>query len=86
MVNLHRRLQALEKRLVSEPIRLQMPDGRVVTLPCDCAGDLLLQACRGARTPEIELLAQSISSTEPGGGHLVDLARALVNTPTEEIG
>ena len=31
-MNLHRRLEALEKELVSEPIILHMPDGSTETL------------------------------------------------------
>jgi hypothetical protein len=29
----------------------------------------------------MELIAQSISSVEPGGGHMIDLVRALLNGP-----
>ena len=86
IANLNRRLQALEKGVVNEPIILKMPDGSTVTLrgAGDSMLDLLARACRGERTREIELIAQSISSTEPGGGHLVDLARAILNSPTED--
>ena len=79
----HRRLETLEKGLVTEPATLLMPDGRTETLqgPRDFVLELLSRACCGERTPETELLAQSISSTEPGGGHLLDLARALLNGP-----
>ena len=63
-----------------------MADGRTVTLRGggDYALDLLACAYRGARTPEIELIAQSISSSERDGGHLVDLARAILNSPRED--
>jgi len=47
---------------------------------------LLARACREERTPDVELVAQSISSTEPGGAHLIDLARAILNSPNEEAG
>ena len=85
-MNLKRRLKALEKGLIAEPITLLMPNGNTVTLRGggDYALDLLACAYRGARTPEIALIAQSISSTELGGGHLVDLARAILNSPTED--
>jgi hypothetical protein len=56
-----------------------MPDGRIVTLP-NRSGylfDLALRALAGVRTPEMELIAQSISSFEPGGGHLLDIVRAF---------
>jgi hypothetical protein len=81
--NLRRRLAALETQLVSAPILLQMPDGSAVTFPGEDVLGLLAKAVRGDRTPEVELLAQSVSSTEPDGAHLVDLARAILNSPTE---
>jgi hypothetical protein len=83
MSNLRRRLELLEARLITEPIILQMPDGRTETPPggrkrvCE----LLARACQGERTPEMELIAQSISSSEPGGGHMIELVRALLNGP-----
>jgi hypothetical protein len=84
-MNLHRRLELLEKRLTSEPVVLQMPDGRVERLRGrgDYLLDLVLRAWRGDRTPEMELIAQSISSTEPGGGHMLDLVQAMLNGPKD---
>jgi len=79
-MNLHRRLEALERQITSEPILLLMPDGRTETLRGDVL-DLFSRALREDRTPEIELIAQSIGSVEPGGGHMMDLARALLNGP-----
>jgi hypothetical protein len=85
-VNLRRRLAILEQQLTSEPIVLLMPDGRTETLSGSGAAvvDLFARAFRGERTPEIELIARSISSTEPGGAHMIDLARALLNRPNED--
>jgi hypothetical protein len=68
-MKLNRRLQALEKG--------------TVRLPSNAAVGLLARACRDDRTPEVELVAQSISSTEPDGAHLLDLARAILNSPNE---
>ena len=82
--HIHRRLEALEQRLTSEPVTLIMPDGRTETLRGDCISELLSGACRGERTPQMELLSQSIASTEPGGGHLLDLARAILNSPVDQ--
>jgi hypothetical protein len=82
-INLNRRLEALERQLTSEPIVLLMPGGRTETLRGD-ALDWFSRAIRGDRTPEIELIAQSESSTEPGGGHMIDLMRALLNGPPED--
>jgi len=81
-VNLYRRLALLEQQLTSEPIVLLMPDGRTETLRGDVL-DLFSRAIRGDRTPEIELIAQSESSTEPGGAYMIDLVRALLNGPAE---
>ncbi|MGA2716281.1 MAG: hypothetical protein ABSG41_24560 [Bryobacteraceae bacterium] len=44
---------------------------------------LFLRACHRERTPEMELIARSISSTEPGGALIIDPARALLNGPGE---
>lgn len=79
-LNLHRRLEALERGLTSEPILLLMPDGRTETLRGDVL-DLFSRAIKGDRTPEIELIAQSKGSREPDGAHMIDLARALLNGP-----
>jgi hypothetical protein len=81
MRNLRRRLELLEKKRTSEPLILKMPDGRTETLRGHHARDLLARACRGDLTPEMELIAQSVSSTEPDGAHFVELARAILNSP-----
>ena len=85
-LNLRRRLDALEGQLTSEPILLLMPDGHIETLPGhnDYVLDLLSRAVRGDRTPEMELVARSVSSIEPGGAHMIDLARAFLNGPVED--
>jgi hypothetical protein len=83
-INLRRRLEALEKGLISgEPILLLMPDGRTEALRDDVL-DLFSRSIRGERTPEMELISQSISSVEPGGAHMIDLARALLNGPRQD--
>jgi hypothetical protein len=82
--NLRRRLEALERGLCSvEPIVLLMPDGSTETLPGynDYLLDLLGRALEGDRTPEMDLVARSVSSTEPGDAHMIDLVRALLNGP-----
>ena len=42
-----------------------------------------VRALDGDRTPEMELIARSVSSTEPDGAHMIEFARALLNSPTE---
>jgi hypothetical protein len=86
MRNLRRRLELLEKQLTREPIVMQMPDGRSETLQGrgDYVLDLLSRACRGDRTPEMELIAQSMRSIEPDGAHMLDLMRAFLNGPRRD--
>jgi hypothetical protein len=84
-MNLQRRLELLEKRL-SGSITLFMPDGRTETLRGGRyhAFDLFMRACNGERTPDMELVAQSIGSIEPGGAHMLDLLRGLLNRVPDE--
>jgi hypothetical protein len=49
------------------------------------AGAKITRAVRGDRTPEVELIAQSVSSTEPDGAR-IDLVRALLNGPVDSAG
>lgn len=79
---LRRRLHMLEQHAISEPVTLVMPDGRTEILR-GSAPELLGRAWRGERGPGIGLIARSISSVEPGGGHLIDLARAILNSPLQ---
>lgn len=86
MRSLSMRLSRLEGRHFSQvPITLLMPDGRTETLRGggDYLGDLVSRAVYGDRTPDVELLARSVSSTEPGGGRMLELARAILNSPAE---
>ena len=82
-INIQRRLEALERRLVSEPILLLMPNGRTETLrgPRYFALDLFRRACEGERTSEVDLIAQSVSSFEPGRAHMLDLVRGVLANP-----
>jgi hypothetical protein len=83
--NLRQRLGALERDHSSaEPIILHLPDGRTEALPSRDAVGLLGCALRGERTPEMELIARSVSSSEPDGAHMIDLARALLNGPADD--
>ena len=85
-MNPPRRLEALEKGLTAEPpITLLMPDGRVEMLrgDGDYLAELVARAIYGNRAPDVDLLARSVNSTEPGGGRMLELARAILNSPTE---
>jgi hypothetical protein len=82
-LKLRRRLESLEKRLTSGAIVLQMPDGSQHYLRGrrNYASRMLGWALRGEWTPEMKLIAQSVSSIEPGNGKLVELAMALIGSP-----
>jgi hypothetical protein len=66
---------------------LQVPDGRTVTLRGrgDYVLDLFLHACREEKTPDVELLAQSVGPIQDSDGHLLELARAILNSPKEDL-
>jgi hypothetical protein len=81
-MNLKGRLARLERKLTGqEPIVLHMADGSVVKLPGDCAFAVIDCIRRGERTRETDLVSRSISSTEPDGALLIDMARAILNSP-----
>jgi hypothetical protein len=84
--HIYRRLELLEKRFTSEPIVLFMPDGSAEMLRGrgDYLLDLFVRACHGERTPELELIAQSVSSAEPGGGQMIELTRDALNRPKDD--
>src|ERR1035438_5176131 len=67
-MKLKQRLNALEREINCEPVVLHMVGGRREILPGNQACGLLARSICNERTPAIELVAQSISSTEPGGG------------------
>jgi hypothetical protein len=87
-MNLKRRLQSLERRLICDPTTLFFADGTATQISArgDYVMNLFSAAARSERSPQIELVARSIGSEEPGGGHLLELARALLNGPLEEQG
>jgi hypothetical protein len=89
-VNLRRRVAALEKRLISEPTLLIMPDGSTASIPgrSDLL-NLLVVAARGVNiSPEqgaqLDLIRRSTSAMQPGGGRLVELIRCCVLGPGKE--
>jgi hypothetical protein len=84
------RLKALESKLSPCSIDLLMPSGQHILLPggSKTAGKLLGACMHGASSPEqqkwLDLIAQSEESVESDGGHLIELARAILNSPHEE--
>jgi hypothetical protein len=89
-MKLHRRLEALEKRLINEPTILTMPDGTTATISGDVDylrqllgsifGDRLISS---GQTKHLDLIRRSTESREPDGAHLIDLIRALLNSPAD---
>jgi hypothetical protein len=91
-MNLNRRLEALEKELVSESATLTMPDGRTVMIPG--RGDYLLRllgrtfdcADNSREQAHLDLIRRATSSKEPGGGRMVELIRVMLLGPATVIG
>jgi hypothetical protein len=89
-VNLRRRLAALEKRLISEPTLLTMPDGSTASIPgrTDLLNLLVLAAHGINISPEqatqLDLIRRSTDAIEPGGGRLTELIRCCVLGPGRE--
>ena len=73
-MNLRRRLAALEKRLISEPTLLMMPDGSTARIPGrgEYRLKLFMVAARGAnisaeQVAELDLIRRSTDAIEPSG-------------------
>jgi hypothetical protein len=90
MMNLKKRLAALEKGLNAEPTILWMPDGS----SCCISGNndhilRLVATVFGGATPEqeleLDLIRRSDSIQEAGGGHMLELLRAILLSPVSEV-
>ena len=90
-MNLRRRLASLEKRLISEPTLLSMPDGRTASIPG--RGEYLLKlfvvAARGAnisaeQAAELDMIRRSTDAIEPAGGRMVELIRCFLRGSAKE--
>jgi hypothetical protein len=87
-MNLNRRLATLERGFITEPTMLTMPDGSTVSI--NGPGDYLLQlggvavdgeSISPQQAAHLDLIRRCTGSKEPGGGHMVDLIRALLLDP-----
>jgi len=90
-MNLRRRLEALEKRIISEPTLLMMPDGSTASIPghVDYLFRLFGVAVGGdnispEQAAQLDLIRRSTGAREPSGGHMVDLIRCFVLGPARE--
>ena len=88
-MNIRQRIAQLEQKITTDPIVLTMADGTEMPLPLSTDPFKLLGiATKGTANPsqqrQLDLIAQSVSSREPDGAHLVDLLRAYLNGPVRE--
>ena len=88
-MKLKRRIEALEMGLITDPTILTMPDGRTVTItgPGDYMVRLLGVVFRGAtpaQAAQLDLIRRSTEISEPGGGHMAELVRALLLSPVDD--
>ena len=89
-MRLEKRIQALETRLITDPVVLHFADGSTRKM-CD-RGDFLLSLALDARggadlssgrAAQLELIRQSVYAHEPGGGHMVELLQCLLHASAE---
>lgn len=89
-MNVEKRLRALETRFIRNPVILYFADGSSRELRGE--GDFLMRllgdAIRGTnmtpgRTAQLDLIRQSVSAKEPGGGHLTELVKSFLGGPDE---
>jgi hypothetical protein len=91
-MKLHKRLEALEKHVISEPTILSMPDGSSAAITGQ--GDYLLRLLGAAfggenigpeQSTHLDLIRRSTGAKEAAGAHLTDLIRCLLHGPAEEV-
>jgi hypothetical protein len=90
-MRLEKRIRALEARLIADPLVLCFADGS--TRELGGRGDFVMglfhKACGGVdispgQAAKLDLIRKSVSAQEPGGAHMVELLRCLLNGPVEE--
>ena len=86
-MNVKNRLRALERVTVTGNVILHMADGSTVQIGGrgDYPMTLVAAAIRGERSREMNLLAASVRCEEPSGGHLAELARAILLSPVDDV-
>ena len=88
VVSIEKRIRALEARYTSEPVILYFADGSIrrVWGRCDFLFTLLVDVCRANADSEqaaiLQLIRESVSAYEPGGGRLSELLR-ICRYPSE---
>lgn len=82
---LHKRIQALEAKLRTDPVSATLGDGRIVTLGGKDPAMRLLRAAIGCNgSAEDMAVLRDAMSFEDCGDHLAELALAIYQSPVEE--
>jgi hypothetical protein len=87
-----RRLRALETRMTADPVILFFADGSTAKICCrrDYLLDLLVGANDQAnlspqRAAHLELIFKSVGAKEPGGGHMVEVLKSMLDRPSRDL-
>lgn len=90
-MRLEKRIRALEARFTKDPVVLFFADGstREIRSHGDFLLSLVADTCRGTdlgpgQAAQMDLIRQSVAAQEPGGGHLVEVLRCLLDGPAEQ--
>ncbi len=84
--NIEKRITALESRFHSGAIILTMPDETSYTICLRRGEDVANLFARVMREPDsqtADAIRRSVAATEPGGGQMMQLCRALLASPVE---
>ena len=87
-VNLKKRIMALEKQLRRDPIFLTLEDGqeRVIPLrPGETALDVFQRVMNNPDGDEGQMVRRCVAVREPGGGRLLQMAKALLDPVTDDL-
>jgi hypothetical protein len=87
-LKIHRRIETLEKRLITEPTLLTMEDGSIETIlaPRDHRLNIFVNMRHPAnltrkQASSLELVKRSIRSEEPGGAGMINVIRVMLAGP-----
>jgi hypothetical protein len=84
-MRIEKRVRALEDRMIADPVVLLFADGSTTEIPGgDSLVNLVFDTCldgdlTSTQTKQLELVRRCLGSTEPGGGHMIDLVRCFLN-------
>jgi hypothetical protein len=81
-MNLKQRITALEKQLHSDPIFLTLEDGQEQVIPLrpgETALDVVQRVMSNPDGDEGRIVRRCVAVREPGGGRLLQMAKALLD-------